>query len=55
MNAPDSLDEHVLQVLCGLRMMAKLEALVDKQSKWKDILPELDAVIAQAQSAVKSL
>lgn len=41
--------DSMLACLCGLRMMAKLEAKLG-QSKWKDILPELEATISQAQA-----
>jgi hypothetical protein len=44
MNAPDSLTEHTLQMLCGLRMMAQLEARLG-QEKWAKVLPEIDDLI----------
>jgi hypothetical protein len=45
--------DAMLACLCGFRMLVRLEALVDKQSKWEDILPLLDSTIAQAQGAIK--
>ena len=54
MIAPDSLDEHVLQVLCGLRMMAQLEARLG-QEKWAKVLPEVDDLIERinAENALR--
>jgi hypothetical protein len=44
--------DSMLACLCGLKMMAAYEAKLG-QTKWRDILPSLDATIAQAQGVIK--
>ena len=44
--------DSMLACLCGVRMMAALEAKLG-QAKWKDILPELEATINQAQGVIQ--
>lgn len=43
--------DSMLACLCGVLMMAKFEAKLG-QSKWQDILPELESAISQAQKVV---
>ena len=44
--------DAMLACLCGLKMMAAFEAKLG-QTKWRDILPSLDATIALAQGVIK--
>ena len=40
--------DAMLACLCGLKMMASMEALIDKQSKWADVLPDIAKAIEDA-------